>query len=1469
MIDQITVQKCLDAIEEQEMKLLSWGDTNFRHTKQEILELITSQTNESADVLFDKLINQCLLLSVADVFFDDAYRTRMSETVRLSKMLRQWFHKQKLKNTKTLVSDFRFIRRPRRYPKRDIPSNQAISQLCESLAPKEKYKEAFEAILGSDNKLKLSGFQIRATERILKRYSPSVQKSRKVTATIVCSGTGSGKTLSFYLPALTQLSLDLIKDPSERVRILAIYPRKELLKDQFQETFNQARLMDSFLTKKGCRKIRIGTFFGDTFNGKYLDKEMAKGGAAYELLRCSCSGEFKWLKEDFQVKREVVTCNKCKKQIGSEEISLTRQSPSPDILFTTTEMLNQHLGNSNFNHLFGVKKHQSIPLVLLDEVHTYEGSTGAQTAYLLRRWMKRSNSKPHFVGLSATLNNASSFFAALTGTHKNLVEKIEPLESETLEEGAEYLLALRGDPVSQTALLSTTIQTIMLFKRMLDNKHNVSSGTFGRKSFVFTDDLDVNNRLFEMMADAEGWDHSYSKMTPTKEPLAFLRSPKHPDYYDNKEQMALLGQDWSNAEYIGHALDENDRAIVSRTSSQDSGVNENADIVIATASLEVGFNDPLVGAVIQHKAPRGMASYVQRKGRAGRSRGMRPWMITVLSDYGRDRIAFQRYESLIDPEIKANKLPIDNAHIQKMQAALATLDWLSAKIGIGNMWWGLKNANKIENSPTYDKLIRHVEDLNSNKLVIDEFRNYLTSALQLDQETIERLFWQGPRSLRMDFLPSLLQKLDTHWAENGRKWAGLSKDDSPMPEFFPATLFKELILPSLNISLLRGKKEDRIIDWENLGFFQGLKEFAPGRISKRYSINTKYESDWLVPKEFAPEPNSTVKTNFEITEAFGPNLQPLKQVVADGEELEVFKPVEIFTQRLETQTISETSNAFLKWKSDFFVELDSHQMPIPKSSEWYGYLNNICFFQHNQMCPIELTRYTLGANATIKFKKGEPCQTDFDWVNGPKKAGVGTLLFVDGVRFEYIFTDQDLQKLMQEKEVLQSVRYAFVEDLFLNSTLFKNKFQASWVFDCVTTAIFYISIKRNESINAVIEGLTKPEYIEIINNVPLELFQLNQIDIDESEEQVLQKDILQFLSSKDCLTALKPLLKNLVDDLENPRFLLWLRALLSNTLSGGLNALLGTLLPDIAEQDLNIDSSWYGDKLTIWVSENEAGGVGIINRFEELYVSDPLNVLNHLTRSFQIGEYEQVNYDIHLLLKTLDQEQEMVSIFETARKANSYNKRLEAVNSIRSSLKSLGLTQTHSFNSILHTRMLKPGSSEQSDKEMLEWLDFWNQTEQKLQIEIPLVAISYLIVKHIEEISPEHANTRKDKVISQLWPRGNTIRQTSIQFYNKFVSSPQKTERLIIEKLIDDRIDFITFGPDWKAHLENIFSHKNKGKAEIRFAYSDLSKLNSTIYELNTLAIDYLGMLFHLRVSKINRQKDSLSVFLEIAETIQ
>ncbi|MCV5410188.1 hypothetical protein OFN21_30415, partial [Escherichia coli] len=70
-----------------------------------------------------------------------------------------------------------------------------------------------------------------------------------------------------------------------------------------------------------------------------------------------CSGQMHWKAEDIKAKKEILRCSHCNHSVDSDEVILTRVSlmkNPPDILFTTTEMLNQHLGNNQTNHLFGV-----------------------------------------------------------------------------------------------------------------------------------------------------------------------------------------------------------------------------------------------------------------------------------------------------------------------------------------------------------------------------------------------------------------------------------------------------------------------------------------------------------------------------------------------------------------------------------------------------------------------------------------------------------------------------------------------------------------------------------------------------------------------------------------------------------------------------------------------------------------------------------------------------------------------------------------------------------------------------------------------------------------------------------------------------------------------------------------------------------------------------------------------------------
>ena len=117
-----------------------------------------------------------------------------------------------------------------------------------------------------------------------------------------------------------------------------------------------------------------------------------------------------WPQADRDRNADRLRCVSCHLTLDGD-LALTRESlraRPPDLLFTTTEMLNRHASATGLGRLMGWRAATPPRLVLLDEVHTYSGVHGAQVALLLRRWRHSVRSPVTFAGLSATLRDAAS-----------------------------------------------------------------------------------------------------------------------------------------------------------------------------------------------------------------------------------------------------------------------------------------------------------------------------------------------------------------------------------------------------------------------------------------------------------------------------------------------------------------------------------------------------------------------------------------------------------------------------------------------------------------------------------------------------------------------------------------------------------------------------------------------------------------------------------------------------------------------------------------------------------------------------------------------------------------------------------------------------------------------------------------------------------------------------------------------------
>src|SRR6266702_2190886 len=393
---------------------------------------------------------------------------------------------------------------------------------------------------------------------------------------------------------------------------------------------------------------------------------------------------------------------------------------------------------------------------------------------------------------------------------------------------------------------------------MIDTAKSPSAEADGKKIFAFTDKLDVINRWFHIEREAE-----------TVKTLSQFRDPNPKLDSDARRRCYQMGQDWSVCRQIGHDL--RDPLRLELTSSQYRGVNSNANLVIATSTLEVGFNDPEVGTVVQHKAPRSLASFLQRKGRAGRTRQMRPWMVVVTSAYGRDRWAFQHTENLFNPHLESINLPLDNYYVRKIQATYALMDWLA---------FVLKYEKGHHNADVWDLLSSddkgRYKQLQRSRWAIRELleevlsgarrehlQEYLQCALGIqDREIVLMLLWGEPRSLLFEVIPTLLRQLESNWQSirNGVQTLWTDNISSqPMPDLVPPNLFSDLNLPELLLripdkppnSKVQNDPTSLMRTDEYMPLLQALNEFAPGHVSKRYSRKHLIkESHWLeLPEE--------------------------------------------------------------------------------------------------------------------------------------------------------------------------------------------------------------------------------------------------------------------------------------------------------------------------------------------------------------------------------------------------------------------------------------------------------------------------------------------------------------------------------------------------------------------------------------------------------------------------------------------
>lgn len=1309
----------LTRLERREAALIEWGFYEVSHSADEIVDLFArdpewgtafQDLSGGADTLLvDNLADAHLLHRVGDTY-PQRYRSRFAESVRLLARLRQRFRPEDWPYAPELVSQVRLHLTSRRFPRRNQDLDKVWTSVSSAAWLPVLQSQVLEALVGGPEPLELAAFQTRAATRILNHYRGAPEP----TGTVVTAGTGGGKTKAFYIPALMGIAADIHEYAPFATRVLALYPRNVLLADQFAEAasqadkVNQARLLS--------RPISVGVLTGDVpYNSNFESYQPNKWalnawpaakyqeGRLLPHLRHPRTGQqLVWTDADRRAGRTVLRLDTPSGEVVFPDglVCLTRDdliNRPPDIFLTSIEMLNKELSGEIGRAVLGFGASASnVRMVLLDEVHTYEGLTGAQVPWILRRlahWTKpwRRDKQVHYVGLSATLQSAPEHLAVLTGVQATRIEEIAPRDTdeERLIEGQEYNVALKAHPGSGAGVLSTSIQTAMLGARLLTpaaahpmpNAEIDPAVFYGRKVFGFTDNLDVVNRWLPDLKNAEQLLR-----------LARLREP-----YSGDESQDAAGQVWQLPYDLGHNLQS--RLQIDRISSQDPGINNRADIVIATSSLEVGYDDPDVGMVIQHKAPRSNASFLQRKGRAGRRQGMRPWAIVVLSDHGRDRWAFRESEQLFNPVLDRLALPVFNPYLLRIQATWFLVDWIAARIGTDqpSLYLTRQSYHRAD-------VQRLVESLLESEVLQKEFTQSLEVWLGArsggfrvpDPPSLARLIlWSPPRAVLRHVVPDLRKFMANGYVQIGNR-------PRLLPRFLPGTTWD--VLDTQDVELLLNTKSDGQRP-ERLDARRALYEGAPGRVSRRFVVNPNHPSQWLAfsARLLDKSPPSGIAiddlcTHWVLNSELG--------------DLNVYQPAVMSFDEVPGN-VKNSSNAQWDWKLRVRREGEGGLIGLHAEGVLARLFEDSKTWLHRDQNPLHAHWYAQQCRYEIHLPRDQvyrgtlavlPPATPSE-VTG--SSAIGFCRSLDGIqlvlRAELLNATPDLPDADQKELRTAYFRYRASQSEILRSGA--SDFTIANL--CTSTLGMLVATALRQRVSLAQAWAAIPDKSKAAAKVMRSILSIGSESQDDDNRRLAQ--LLELWQSPGVAAEVDSLVQVLWSPLDD-HFRNWLRTRFIETVRAAVEEAVQAVLPEASEGSLRVEALRESNTVSILILESDPGGVGFVERMLSAMTTDPEHFSRAIEWTVSVCPSEET---LATLLRAnrvaKDSSGPMRAAFDEVREAGDYRTLESARLSLIAAMEELELAPSKRNVTSLLSKVVGPGSNHQTER----WLDGLTRARQR------------------------------------------------------------------------------------------------------------------------------------------------------------
>lgn len=653
---------------------------------------------------------------------DGRIRSRMAELARELRYVKQRFDVGDEDRRPFVVRSLKVQAKTRTRPRPTLELQKAVDELAAGWA---RHPDAIKAIralvpamrrgfsLPSGKSPLLSSFQERSLTALCNAWvEPSGPLSMVITA-----DTGAGKTEAAALPVMFGAALDRLRG-IEGTRTTFVYPRIRLAVNQAARLVKYvreyAKELDVPTLTVGMQSTPVPSDWAwlrkdfekqRAADSKYQNpagwEPLENGSWRFPFFGCpesACDGRLTLTPGSRGSAEDTLSCESCGWSFaGWVGTKKGLQAKPPALLLMVTESLHQWMSNPAAGSIFGDSRPFSPPRALLaDEIHLYGHTHGAMVGWTLQRALGRSRlngeKNPIAIGMSATIGEPRDTWGRLIGMDAQRVEHVQPAEGDRVlnPRGREYFYFLQPEVESRgkdIAGTSTTIQSLMLLAHGMRRRRAPEGGFRG---VVFLDSIDKLKRLHSDFWDAEENKNLSKFRTRTFGPHPIdahklqdrcCGEPTSCSRFQKGECWWFAANDVQQVAARGGHLQPGDSLVVaskpvfSGTGGNVESMIDGSDLVFATSSLEVGYDDPEMALVYQQYAPANLASFVQRKGRGGRGSNDRPLTGVTLSIYSpRDSYFFQDPRRMLEGGDFRVPLNLDNVFVRKGQVLSLILD---------------------------------------------------------------------------------------------------------------------------------------------------------------------------------------------------------------------------------------------------------------------------------------------------------------------------------------------------------------------------------------------------------------------------------------------------------------------------------------------------------------------------------------------------------------------------------------------------------------------------------------------------------------------------------------------------------------------------------------------------------------------------------------------------------------------------